>query len=85
MSDIKDCMFQYATHKEIIEDTDLITLKEAKKLFDDYRQDFTEKLDCNPQMVIWINCETNGSYSETLYNWCAEDFKVIEGELYQRV
>lgn len=83
----KDCMFQYATNQRILADTDLITLDEAKTLFDKNRVDYIERLekDENPQMCIWINCETSGSYGDTLHNWCAEDFRVIDGELWQRV
>lgn len=83
----KDCIFQYATNHRILADTDLITLDDAKALFDKNKQDYIERLqaDENPQMCVWINCDTSASYGETLYNWCSEDFKVIDGELYQRV
>jgi hypothetical protein len=84
---MKNTMFQYATNRKIIEDTGLLTLEASKALFENYRSDFIEELelDNNPQMCIWINCEDSYSYGETLLNWCADDFKVIDGELYQRV
>lgn len=84
---IKDCMFQYATSQKILADTDLITLDEAKKLFDKNKSDYIERLekDENPQMCIWIACKNNSSYGDTLHNWYSEDFRVIDGELWQRV
>ena len=84
---MKNCMFQYATRHRILVDTDLITQDEAQKFFDNNRQDFIERLNKNedPQMCVWINCETSKGYGKTLYDWCADDFKVIDGELYQRV
>ena len=84
---MKNTMFQYATRHKILADTDLITLDEATALFDKNKNDYIERLgkDEEPQMCIWINCNTNASYGDTLHNWCAEDFKVIGGELYQKV
>jgi len=84
---MKNCMFQYATRHRILVDTDLITQDEAQKFLDKNRQDFIERLnkDEEPQMCVWINCENSRDYGETLYDWCADDFKVIDGELYQRV
>lgn len=70
----KDCMFQYAiSHRwaktEIPEDTDLITLDEAKALWNKYLPDFIRRRENNngdPEMVIWVNCEDNASYRESL-------------------
>jgi hypothetical protein len=83
----KDCMFQYGTNQRMLADTDLITLDEAKELFNKNRGDFINRLnaDENPQMCIWINCATNESYGETLHNWYAEDFRVIDSELWKKV
>ncbi len=83
----KDCMFQYATRHRILADTDLISIDDAKRLFEKNRDDYIERLENSedPEMAIWINCATNSSYGETLYHWCADDFKVVDGELYQRV
>ncbi len=64
----KDCLFQYALGKGfgdlIKENTDLITRKEAEKLWDKYYPDFIEKLQdgYEPQMGIWINCKTVTDY-----------------------
>lgn len=80
-------MFQFATNGNVYDDTGLITINEATKLFEERKKEFVRELHLgtNPQMVIWINCSTDSSYGETLYNWCAEDFKLIDGELYQKV
>ena len=80
-------MFQYGTNQRMLDDTDLITLSEAMELFNKNRDDFIKRLDDdeNPQMAVWTNCRTPASYGEALYNWCSEDFKIIDGELYQKV
>lgn len=84
---MKNTMFQYATRNKILADTDLITLDEAVELFNKNKSDYIDRLDKDeePQMCIWIDCDTNASYGKTLHNWYAEDFKVIDGELYQKV
>ncbi len=84
---MKDCMFQYGTNQRMLADTDLITFDEAKALFDKNRDDFIERLenDESPEMALWVQCASNSSYGKTAYHWAADDFKVIDGELYQRV
>ena len=84
---MKDCMFQYATDQRILADTDLITQEDALELFNKNKQDYIKRLENyeNPQMCIWVGCATNESYGETLHNWYAEDFRVIDGDLWQRV
>lgn len=87
MSNENNCMFQYATRNEVISNTDLITQKDAVDLFNKYKPDFIESLEGGhePEMCIWIDCDTNASYGKTLYHWCACDFKVIDGEIYQKL
>ena len=71
----KDCMFQYATsykyiNTDIYEDTDLITLSEAKALWSKYKSQFISQLQddtSNPEMVIWTDCESNTDYAAELY------------------
>jgi hypothetical protein len=84
---MKNAMFQYAKINEIFIDTDLITLDQAVSLFDENKSDYIERLGKgeDPEMAIWINCATNSSYSETLKHWCADDMKLIDGQLYARV
>ncbi len=84
---MKDCMFQYGTKHTMLADTDLITLPEAMFLFNKNRENFIKRLenDEDPQMAVWIECATPQSYDKTLHNWYAEDFKVIDGQLYQAV
>jgi hypothetical protein len=84
---MKNAMFQYAAGNKILVDTDLITLDEAVSLFNENKSDYIERLgkDEEPEMAIWINCATNSSYSETLKHWCADDMKLIDGQLYVRV
>ena len=84
---MKDCMFQYATKHRILADTDLITQEEAQALFDKNKSDYINRLenDEEPEMCIWIDCGTNSSYGDTSIHWTADDIKVIDGELYQRL
>jgi DNA topoisomerase VI subunit A len=84
---MKDCIFQYGTNQRILVDTDLITMSEALELLENNRADFIERLesDESPEMALWINCKSNDGYGETSHHWHADDFKVIDGELYQRV
>lgn len=84
---MKNAMFQYGTDQRMLADTDLITLPDAMGLFNKNKDDYIKRMenDENPQMAVWIDCDTNASYGKTLHNWYAEDFKVIDGELYQKV
>jgi len=60
----KNCLFQYATKNRIIEDTDLITLKEAEELWDKFLPDIKNNWNSfdSPQMCIWIDCDSNTDY-----------------------
>ena len=84
---MKNCMFQYATNREILVNTDLIDLDYANELFEKNRQDYIDRLENGeePEMCIWVNCETKHSYGEALKHWCADDFLLVGGVLYQRV
>ena len=71
----RNCMFQYATSykyisTDIYEDTDLITLSEAKALWNKYKPQFISQLQddtSNPEMVIWTDCESKTDYATELY------------------
>ena len=84
---MKNAMFQFASNQEVFEDTDLITIEEAKELFKASRVKFISELemDRNPEMCIWINCETNASYKQTAEHWCAQDMMYDDGQLWQVV
>lgn len=72
----KNCMFQYATIRQIIKDTTRITRKEAEMLFAEYLPDIKRRwnLDESPEMVIWIDCYSETSYHTKAkhinYEWC---------------
>jgi len=82
-----NCMFQYGTKHRMLADTDLITQEDALSLFNKNKDDFIKRMDDDeePQMCVWTNCKAAGNYGDTLNNWYADDFKVIDGELYQKV
>ena len=69
----KDCAFQFATEYswreiKIHKDTDLITLDEAKKLWEQYLPQFIKELQegDSPEMVIWIEMDSNTDYQKEL-------------------
>lgn len=84
--EIRNAMFQFATNREIFVDTGLITITEAKKLFEENKGKFIDELnfDRNPEMCIWIDCETPSSYGNALIHWVADDIKIIDDEVYIR-
>ena len=86
MSELKDCMFQYATRHRVLVDTDLITKSEAIELFNKNKEDFKKRLDLGeePEMALWVNCKDNSSYGDTLQYWDS-DLKLIDGRLYKPV
>lgn len=66
-SEKRDCMFQYYDGRELVEDTGLITLAEAKGLWNKYRDDFVEKMKFygdmrKVEMGIWIDCAHATNY-----------------------
>ena len=69
----KDCAFQYAIAPrwlpiKIVEDTGLITLDEAKELWEKYLPDFIKNLrdENNPEMAIWVDMKEEGNYHKSL-------------------
>ena len=82
---MKNCMFQYATYREVYKDTDLITLEEATSMFNDRKSLFAQHIASGerPEMAIWINCGDNSSYVETLHHWHCDDFIIMDSKLYK--
>jgi len=60
----KNCLFQYATKQEIIEDTGLITMNRANDLVHKYLGDLKYRWDelQSPQMVVWVKCKNETDY-----------------------
>lgn len=83
----KTCMFQFATSRKILCDTDLITKEEALALFEKNKDDFIILLadGQESEMGIWKDCKSNTSYEQTLIHWWADDMRYIDGALFQRV
>lgn len=87
MKEIKNCMFQYATRNKVIENTDLITLKEAEVLWDKYQKDIKERWDdfnC-PEMCIWIDCLDNTNYHKVEKEIDWRDCELEKGTFYKVV
>ena len=66
----KDCIFQYATGNQIFEDSDLLTIIEAKDLWQKYKSDFIERHNRgeDPEMCIWIDCKNSTDYHSTIWH-----------------
>ena len=81
----KDCLFQYATRQKVIEDTDLITRKEADDLWDKYYKDIQDNWDVlsSPQMCIWINCDSNIDYHTVGKEIDYRDCELERGRFYK--
>ena len=77
---MKNAMFQYATTRQIIDDTDLITLSEANGKFESNKADFLRRLAAGeePEMCIWVNCESDSDYREMSIHWHHGDMKIDE-------
>ncbi|RDY58915.1 hypothetical protein [Flagellimonas nanhaiensis] len=64
----KDCAFQYYNGREVIADETELTLKEAKKLFNDHYEDMVEQVKGGNgiECAIWINMKGRYDYHDTL-------------------
>lgn len=68
----KDCAFQYAYEEgyktNFKEDTGLITIEEAKKLWREYLPDFIYRLEhgYKPEMALWVGMEDETDYHQTM-------------------
>lgn len=83
--ELKDCMFQYATQNKTIEDTGLITRKEAEELWEKYQNDIKDNWDeiSSPQMCIWINCTNDTDYVESAKEIDYRDCELANGRFYK--
>jgi len=100
MEDKKDRMFQYAYDDgvhcpgfcdlystKIVENTELITEKEANDLWDKYYDEVVKRYqnDERPQMCIWKDCDSNTSYhtveKEIDYR---DDLEIKNGKFYKK-
>lgn len=81
----RDCLFQYATNHKVIEDTELITRKDADKLVQKYLEDIKGRWDDieSPQMVIWIDCDTNTDYHTMDLEIDYRDCELSNGHFYR--
>jgi hypothetical protein len=85
----KNCAFQYAATEwyatEIIEDACMITLTEAKKLFNKHYPDMVKRASRGDRISvsIWVDMAHDANYHKTLIHL---DYpKVENGELIKRV
>lgn len=87
MDEEKNCLFQFATRHNVIEDTDLITRKEADELWNKYLEDIKENWDAllSPQMCIWIDCESNTDYHTVGKEIDYRDCELENGKFYKKV
>ena len=83
---IKDCLFQYGTTHEMIEDTGLISAGEAEELWDKYIEDIKNRWNeyDSPNMCIWINCKTDTDYHTVGKEIDFRDCELENGRFYKR-
>ncbi len=74
---MKNAMFQFYDGVNIVDDTGLISLDEAKDLFDLRKELFAEALqlerDC--EMCIWHECSSDEDYTSRYKYWSYGDVK----------
>jgi hypothetical protein len=85
MKEEKNCLFQYATRGKVIEDTDLITLEEAKSLWNKYLPEIKKNWDdsSSPEMCIWTDCVSNTDYHTQGFDIDFRDCELQNGEFYR--
>ena len=100
MEQIKTFMFQYAFDNgihcagfchlrstKIVEDTNLITEKEANELWDKYYPEVVKRLQNNenPQMCVWRDCTDSSHYTtiEKEIDW-RDDLEIKNGKIYKK-
>ena len=68
----KECSFQYYDGNEVVYDSDLITIEEAKSLFNKYYENMVQRSRKGWQIevAIWINMEDNCDYHTTYIHLC---------------
>lgn len=83
----KDCVFQYATDYELVEDTCLITREEGEALWKKYISRFISDFegDSGPEMVLWIDMETPSGFQTSAKHWHHDDMIIVNGILYGRI
>jgi hypothetical protein len=84
----KNCAFQYASNRQIFNDTDLITKSEAIELFNKNLPDFIDKMQeldgyGNVEMAIWCDMNSNTNYHKTLIHIHSDDCVIKNGNLYE--
>ena len=81
---MKTCMFQYYNSEfgGIIEDTKLISRKEAVALFDKYYDEAVESVldGYEVQMVIWSGCKDNTDYSTMYADLDSRDIDIVNNK-----
>ena len=83
-----NCTFQYATGNGVVlEDTRLITRSMATKMWNEYLPTFLEHLEQGkePEMAVWVDMKSESDFHTTEMHYCADDFIIHDGELFERV
>lgn len=80
----KNAMVQFHDGRKTFVNTDLLTLDEAKVLFESHINDFKVALEDGryPELVLWYPCETSGSYEDSIHYLHHGNSLVIDGKLY---
>lgn len=82
---MKNTLFQYHNGHKTVEDTELITLEEANRLWDKYFDEVKSLLveGERVQMCIWGDANSNTDYSKVTKEIDYRDCEVENGEIYK--
>lgn len=83
---MKDCYFQYATTRKIVEDTGLITRADAEEMWQKHIEMFKKDVEAGetPEMAIWINMENDTAFHTTASHWCGDEMVIENGTMYMK-
>jgi hypothetical protein len=82
----KDSAFQYYIGGQKIEDTPLISRKEAEALWDKHKEHFIQQCEAgveDAEMALWINMKYDTNYRQTSRRIHSQDAVIKNGVLYQ--
>lgn len=81
----KNCAFQYATTRNIVANTALITRSEAEEMWKNHLPKFKQDVmdESDPEMCIWIDMKNSADYHTSINHVHGSDCVVEGGALYE--
>jgi hypothetical protein len=84
---MKNCAYQYYAKGKMIEDTGLITIDEAKALWQKYKGHFIEQCEgaSGAEMAIWCDMDNDGDYRKIYKQVDTSEVIIKNGIAYTQV